>query len=77
MPTELPAFLQDFVKHRQHIVKNGPTPTQMKQASLQPASKQADLELGIKGIIDKKPPRKVLDEFFQKKCDELTASKMK
>ena len=77
MPTELPAFLQDFVKHRQHIVKNAPTPTQMKQASLQPASKQADLDLGIKGIIDKKPLRKVLDEFFQKKCDELTASKMK
>ena len=77
MPNELPAFLQDFVKHRQHVVKNAPTPTQVKQASLQPASKTADLELGIKGIIDKKPPRKVLDEFFQKKCDELTATKMK
>ena len=77
MPNELPAFLQDFVKHRQHVVKNAPTPIQVKQASLQPASKTADLELGIKGIIDKKPPRKVLDEFFQKKCDELTATKMK
>lgn len=77
MPNELPAFLQDFVKHRQHIVKNAPTPTQLKQASLQPASKTSDLELGIKGIIDKKPPRKVLDDFFQKKCDELTATKMK
>jgi len=77
MPTELPAFLQEFVKHRQHVVKNAPTPVQVKQASLQPASKNADLDLGVKGIIDKKPPRKVLDEFFQKKCDELTAAKMK
>lgn len=77
MPTELPAFLQDFVKHRQHVAKNAPTPSDVKKASLTPASKVPELDLGVKGIIDKKPPRKIVDEFLQKRCDELTAIKMK
>ena len=77
MPNELPAFLQDFVRHRQHVVKNAPTPVQIKQGSLQPAKKGEALESSIHSIIDKKPHRKVVDEFLQKKCDELTAAKMK
>jgi hypothetical protein len=77
MPTELPSFLQEFVKHRQHVVKNAPTPAELKKTALTPASKVPELDLGVKGIIDKKPPRKVLDEFLQKRCDELTALKLK
>ena len=76
MPNELPAFLQEFMKHRKHVTKSDPTPLQSKTAALQPASKTKDLDLSVAGIIEKKPNRKVLDEFLQKRCDELTKVKL-
>jgi hypothetical protein len=77
MPNELPGFLQDFIKHRQHHVKNAPTPVQVKKAALTSVKETKDLEMDVKGIIEKKPPRKVVDEFLQQRCDELTKQKMK
>jgi hypothetical protein len=77
MPNELPAFLQDFIKHRQHVIKSAPDPKQVKANGLTPASKVKDLDTTVKGIIEKKPGRKALDSFFQKRCDELSATKTK
>ena len=77
MPTELPGFLQDFIKHRQHHTKNAPTPIQAKKDALISVKETKDLEMDVKGIIEKKPGRKVLDEFLQRRCDELTKAKMK
>lgn len=77
MPNELPAFLQEFIKHRQHTKKSDPTPQQTKHAGLTPASKTKDLDTTVKGIIEKKPSRKAVDTFLQKRCDELTAAKVK
>jgi hypothetical protein len=33
--------------------------------------------MSVAGIIEKKPGRKVLDEYLQKRCDELTKEKIK
>lgn len=76
MPNELPAFLQDFIKHRQHH-KKSETPHEAKHTGLTPASKTKDLDTTIKGIIEKKPTRKAIDVFLQKRCDELSATKTK
>ena len=76
MPNELPAFLQDFIKHRQ-VHKKSETPGQAKHTGLMPASKTKDLDTTIKGIIEKKPTRKTIDVFLQKRCDELSATKTK
>lgn len=77
MPNELPGFLQDFIKHRQYHTKNTPTPVQAKKAALTSVKELKELEMDIKGIIEKLPPRKVIDEFLQKRCDELSKEKMK
>ena len=77
MPNELPAFLQEFIKHRQHHKKSDPNPQQTKHTGLTPASKTKDLDTSIKGIIEKKPTRKTVDTFLQKRCDELSAAKVK
>jgi hypothetical protein len=77
MPQDLPGFLQDFMKHRAYTHKSSnPTPQQVKKDSLTSVKKNDDLEMGVAGIIDKKPPRAVLDEFLQKRCDELSKIKM-
>ena len=39
MPNELPAFLQEFMKHRQHVTKKDPTPADKKHAALTSVSK--------------------------------------
>ena len=75
MPNELPAFLQEFIKHRHHTKKE--TPHDAKHTGLTPASKTKDLDTTIKGIIEKKPTRKTIDVFLQKRCDELSATKTK
>lgn len=79
MPTELPGFLQDFIKHRQHVTKNAPTPQEVKKRALAVGAtqKNADLDTSTASIIDKKPGRKIVDEYLQKRCDELSAIKIK
>ena len=54
-----------------------PTPVQAKKAALTSVKELKELEMDIKGIIEKLPPRKVIDEFLQKRCDELSKEKMK
>jgi hypothetical protein len=76
MPNEVPAFLQDFMNHRKHVTKQDLTsPAVKKSESLKPAKNE--LEVGIEGIIEKKPKSKVVKEFFQNRIDEMSKSKMK
>jgi len=78
MPSaELPGFLMDFMKHRAHMTKQDMTaPAVKKSASLLPAKDKKELEMAIEGIIEKKPKNKVVKEFFQNRCDEMSKSKM-
>ena len=77
MPNELPAFLQEFIKHRQHTKKSDPTPKELKHEGLTPAAKSKDLDTTVKGIIEKRPSRKTVDKYLQRRCDELSATKVK
>jgi len=78
MPSaEIPGFLMDFMKHRQHLSKQDMTaPAVKKSASLQPAKDKKELEMAIEGIIEKKPKNKVVREFFQNRVDEMSKNKM-
>jgi len=76
MPNEVPAFLQDFMNHRKHVTKQDLTsPAVKKSESLKPAKNE--LEVGIEGIIEKKPKSKIVKEFLQNRIDELSKGKMK
>jgi len=76
MPNEVPAFLQDFMNHRKHVTKQDLTsPAVKKSESLKPAKNE--LEVGIEGIIEKKPKNKAVKDFIQTRIDEMSKSKMK
>jgi hypothetical protein len=78
MPTnEVPAALQEFIKHRQHLKNKESSPAVMKNLGLSDHKGKAELEQGIQGIIEKKPNKKVVMEFFKERVKELTAVKMK
>ena len=78
MPNEVPAFLQDFINHRKHATKQDKnSPSVKKSESLMPAVKVGDLEMGIEGIIEKKPKAKFVKEFLQIRIDEMSKTKMK
>ena len=56
MPThEVPAALQDFIKHRQHLKSKESTPAVKKKLGLTDHKSKAELEQGIEGIIERKP----------------------
>ena len=74
---ELPAFLQDFMSHRKHHLNKESVPEVKKKMGLTDHKSKADLELGIQGIIEKKPKNKIVAEFFQNRVKDLTATKMK
>jgi hypothetical protein len=74
---ELPAFLQDFMSHRKHHLNKESAPEVKKKMGLTDHKSKADLELGIQGIIEKKPKNKIVAEFFQNRVKDLTATKMK
>jgi hypothetical protein len=75
---EIPAFLQDFMSHRKQVTKQDvKTPAVKKSESLMPAKTTGDLEMGIQGIIEKKPKNKLVREFLQIRIDELSKTKMK
>lgn len=77
MPNELPAFLQEFINTRKKLTKDAPTPfekAKVRKGETKPT--QDALETGIGYIIDKKPGRKSVEEYLQKRLDELTAEKM-
>jgi hypothetical protein len=78
MPNEVPAFLQDFINHRKHTTKQDKqSPSVKKTESLLPATKVGDLDMGIEGIIEKKPKAKFVKEFLQIRIDEMSKTKMK
>ena len=78
MPThEVPQALQDFIKHRQNLKGKDSAPAVKKKLGLTDHKGKAELEQGIQGIIDKKPSRKVVRDFFKERIKELNAAKMK
>lgn len=78
MPSnEVPAALQDFIKHRQHIKGKESSPIVKKKLGLSNQKGKAELEQGIQGIIEKKPKAKVVMEFFKERVKDLSAAKMK
>ena len=78
MPSnEVPAALQEFIKHRQHLKNKETAPAVKKKLGLTDHKGKAELEQGIQGIIDKKPSKKVVMEFFKERVKDLTATKMK
>ena len=78
MPThEVPQALQDFLKHRQHLKDKETAPAVKKKLGLTDHKGKAELEQSIQGIIDKKPNKKIVKEFFKERVKELMAVKMK
>jgi hypothetical protein len=78
MPShEVPAFLQDFMNHRKQHLGKETKPEVKKQLGLTDHKSKAELEQSIQGIIDKKPKRKIVAEYFKNRIKELTATKMK
>jgi hypothetical protein len=74
---EVPAALQEFMKHRQHLKDKETAPAVKKKLGLTDHKGKAELEQGIEGIIERKPNKKVVMEFFKEKIKDLTATKMK
>ena len=74
-------FLRQFIEMRKQIA---PTGALAAKVETKPASKRAKkgssvqkvTEGGIQHIIENKPGRKEVEEYFQKACDELTSEKM-
>lgn len=73
-------FLRQFIEMRKTIAPNPMAAV----AAAPPASKKAKktsktqvyTEGGIQEIIDTKPGKKHVEEYFQKRCNDLTAEKM-
>jgi hypothetical protein len=74
---EVPAALQEFMKHRQHLKDKDTAPAVKKKLGLTDHKGKAELEQGIEGIIERKPNKKVVMEFFKEKIKDLTVTKMK
>ena len=78
MPTnEVPAALQEFIAHRQHLKNKESSPIVKKKLGISDHKGKAELEQGIAGIIEKKPKAKIVMEFFRERVKELMATKMK
>ena len=74
---EIPAALSEFMAHRKHIKDKETKPEVKKKIGLTDHKGKAELEQGIEGIIEKKPKKKIVMEFFQERVKDLTATKMK
>lgn len=74
---EIPAFLADFISHRKHSLKEQKPEEKKKLLKGISVAKDKTLDTSVDGIIDKRPSRKVVEEYFQNKCDELSKEKMK
>lgn len=78
MPSnEIPAALQEFIKLRQHVKGKESAPAVKKRMGLTDHKGKAELEQGIEGIIEKKPKKKVVIEFFKERIKDLTSERMK
>lgn len=74
---EIPAALQDFMVYRKQIKDKETAPAVKKKMGLSDHKGKAELEQGLQGLIEKKPKKKVVMEFFKERVKELTAVKMK
>jgi len=76
---ELPAFLKEFMDMRKNVNKNAKAPEELKKirkGQTKPIDTAVD-GTTLASIIEKKPSKKVIAEFIQKRCDELSKEKMK
>ena len=77
-------FLRKFIEMRQSIAPPGPTSKMAHEVATLPkpqqqkkmTKEQKRIQTGLQHIIEEKPGRKVVEEYFQEMCNELTASKM-
>ena len=74
-------FLRQFIEMRKAVAPNGaqaarvdPTPTSKRAKKTSSVQKVTDG--GLAHIIENKVGRKEVEEYLQKRCDELTADKM-
>jgi hypothetical protein len=74
---EIPAALSEFMAHRKHIKDKETKPEVKKKIGLTDHKGKAELEQGIEGIIERKPKKKVLMEYFKERVKGLTVTKMK
>lgn len=74
---EIPTALKEFMDHRKHVKDKDTKPEVKKRMGLTDHKSKAELEQGIQGIIEKKPKKKIVMEFFQERVKDLTATKMK
>ena len=76
-------FLSQFIEMRKGIAATNPSAAAAVAAAA-PASKKAKktskkqvfTDCGVENIIEHKPGRKEVMEYFQKRCDDLTTEKM-
>jgi hypothetical protein len=76
---ELPAFLKEFMDMRKGVNKKEATPQEKKKIQ---KGQTKPIETGLDGtslasIIEKKPSKKMVAEYIQKRCDALSKEKMK
>ena len=76
---ELPAFLKEFMDMRKNVNKDAQTPKDLKKiqkGQVKPIETALD-GTTLASIIEKKPSKKVLEQYIQKRCDDLSKEKMK
>ena len=74
-------FLKNFIEMRKSLA---PSPMARAAVTAEPTSKKAKrttkhqvfTDSGLQRIIEEKSPKKEVEDYFQKMCDELTATKM-
>ena len=74
-------FLRQFVEMRKALAPNPMAaarvdPTPKSKRAKKGSSVQKVSEGGLQHIIENKPGRKEVEEYFQKACDDLTSEKM-
>ena len=78
MPTaEIPAFLSDFMNHRKAHRDKESAPELKKRLGLSDKKGKAELEMAMEGIIEKRPNKKVVKEYFENRIKDLSVEKMK
>lgn len=85
MPKEIGGFLKDFMTMRKNLHQQrpeivnalGPIPAVKKTKGTSDAVVENLMEISLAKIIEDKPKKKDVKEYFQKVCDRLTTEKMK
>jgi hypothetical protein len=75
---EIPSFLKEFIDMRKKLTTHD-SPAEKKK-KLKGETKPIDTGLdgtSLASIIEKKPSKKVIEEYIQRRCDELSKEKMK